>query len=138
VTTKVPLCWLKLYLSLMCSVVVWEAPCLFHALHWLSDMQFDNVNFALHLKITKVYVTEFGQVISAWESLFTTHFSNSKVEFNRRQTIEVAYILAEVVALSAGSKIYYHIPCCINHLLLSLKKKTHLLLMKCYNHALFL
>lgn len=113
-------------LSPMCSVVVWEAPWLFHALQLLSNMQFDNVDFALDLKITtdvfhhwRVYVTKSGQVISTWESLFTTHFSNSKVEFNTRQTIEIAHILAGVAALSAGFKIYYHIPRCINSLIIN-------------------
>ena len=55
-------------LSRMCSVVVGEALGLFHALQWLSDMQFDNVDFALDSKITtnafnhrRVDVTKFTQ-----------------------------------------------------------------------------
>nr|ABN08771.1 probable reverse transcriptase At2g02650 -, related [Medicago truncatula] len=81
----------------MCSVVVGEPLSLFHPLQWLSDMQFDNVDFVLDSKITtdafhnrQVDVTEFGQVISTCRSLFNSHFSNSKVEFNRRQSNEVA------------------------------------------------
>lgn len=53
-----------------CSISVGEALSLFHALQWLSDMQIDNVDFALDSKITtdalqhyRVDVTEFGQVI---------------------------------------------------------------------------
>ena len=39
-------------ISPMCSIAVEEALSLFHALQWLSDMQFDNVDFALDSKIT--------------------------------------------------------------------------------------
>jgi len=81
-------------------------------------MQFDNVNFALdHHR--RVDVTEIGEVISTWRSLFTTHLANSKVEFNRRQTNEVVRILVGVATLSVGLKIYYHIPRCINSLIIN-------------------
>jgi len=66
-------------ISPMCFVVVGEARGLFQALQWLSDMQFDNVDFALDSKIAtyafhhrQIHVTEFGQVISACQSLFNT------------------------------------------------------------------
>ena len=59
-------------LSPVYSVAVGEALGLFHALQWLSDMQFDDVDVVLDSKITidafhhrQVDVTEFGQVISA-------------------------------------------------------------------------
>ncbi|KEH21136.1 hypothetical protein MTR_8g098925 [Medicago truncatula] len=75
-------------ISPMCSVAVGEALDLFHALQWLSNMQSDNVDFILDSKITtnafnhrRIDVTKFSQVISACQSLFNTHFSNSKVEF---------------------------------------------------------
>jgi len=85
--TKVPFVLAKIVsISPMCFDVVGEALGLFHALQWLSDMQFDNVDFALDSKITadafnhrRIDVTEFGQVILACQSLFNTHFSNSKV-----------------------------------------------------------
>ena len=93
---KVPLCWLKLSLSLslslshVCYVVVGEALGLFHALQRLSDMQFNDVDAGFDSKITtnvfdhcQVDVTGFRQVISACRSLFNTHFSNYKAEFNR-------------------------------------------------------
>lgn len=48
---KARFCWQKLYLSLLSTVVVGEALGLFHALRWLSDMQFDNVGLALDSKI---------------------------------------------------------------------------------------
>ena len=113
-------------ISPMCSVAVGEALGLFHALQWLSDMQFDNLDFTLDSKITtdafnhrQIDVTEFGQVISACQSLFNTHFSNSKVEFNRSQANEVAHILAGAVTLSAIPNIYYHVSRCINSLIIN-------------------
>jgi len=45
--------------------------------------------------------------------MFTTHFTNSKVEFTRRQANEVAHILTGAVTLSASPIAYYHVPRCI-------------------------
>jgi len=63
-------------------------------------LQFDAFDVDLDSKITAyvfhhllVDVTEFGQVISACRSLFYTHFLNSKVEFNMRQTNELTHTL---------------------------------------------
>jgi len=113
-------------LSPVYSVAVGEALGLFHALQWLSDMQFDDVDVVLDSKITidafhhrQVDVTEFGQVILACQSLFNTHFSNSKVEFNRRQANEVAHTLAGVAVLTASPTIYYRVPRCINSLIIN-------------------
>jgi ribonuclease HI len=73
------------------SVHVGEALGLYHALEWLSDMQFDIVDFETDCKTTcdafhshKDDVSEFGHIISACQSLFTNHFTNSRVEFIRR------------------------------------------------------
>jgi hypothetical protein len=100
-------------LSHVYYVVVGEALGLFHALQWLSDMQF--VDIVLDSKITinafhhhQVDVTKFGQLISACRGLFNTHFSNSKVEFNRRQANEVADAhRCWVTALVVSSTIYF-------------------------------
>jgi len=80
-------------------------------------MQFDDVDVALDSNITtdafhhcQVDATKFRQVISACRSLFNVHFSNSKVEFNRRQANEVAHTIARVAALAASPTIYYHVP----------------------------
>jgi len=73
-------------LSPMSSVHVGEALGLLYA---MQDMHFDNVDFVLNSKITtdafhtrRIYVTEFGHVITACRHLFST-FTNSRVEFNR-------------------------------------------------------
>ncbi|RHN54362.1 putative 11-S seed storage protein, plant [Medicago truncatula] len=70
-------------------------------------MQFDEVDVVLDSKITidafhhrEVDVTEFGQVISACRSLFNTHFSNLKIEFNEQQATEVAHTLVGVATLT--------------------------------------
>jgi len=72
------------------SVDVGEALRLHSALQWLSDMQFDNVDFETDSKLT--YDTflsdrndtfEFGCIISSCLSLFNALFSNSRVKFVR-------------------------------------------------------
>jgi len=74
----------------MCHAAVGEALGLFHTSQWISDMQFDNVNFGLNPKITidafhqrQVDVTEFGKVILRCWSPFSTYVSNFNVKFNK-------------------------------------------------------
>jgi len=79
---------------------------LFHALQWLSDMQFDNVDFVLDSKIvTNVFhanhvdIMEFGQMISACKNhTTTTYFTNSRIEFNRRQANGEAHTIVGVAS----------------------------------------
>jgi len=66
---------------------------LYYGMEWLSDMSFNNVDFTSDSIFTIdafhqawVDVTEIGQIIFACRHLFTSQFTNSKVEFNRRQT----------------------------------------------------
>lgn len=88
-------------------------------------MQFDDVDVMLDSKITtgtfhhrRVNVTEFGRVISICLTLFNTHFSNSKVEFNRRQANEAAHTLVGDAALATSPTNYYHVAHCINSLII--------------------
>ena len=62
-------------------VVVGEALGLYHALQWMQDMHFDNIDFELDSKITRdafhsrtVDVTEFGNIIDACRYTFCTSF----------------------------------------------------------------
>lgn len=80
-------------MSLPCLVPVdvGEAFGLHLALQWLSDMQFDSVDFETDSKLSadaflsdRNDTSEFG-CISSCRSLFTAVFSNSRVEFIRRQ-----------------------------------------------------
>lgn len=76
-------------LPVMHNVIVGEAMGLYHALEWLSDMRFDNVDFALDSKSTmdafinpRPDISEFGLIISACRSLFNLKFTNSNIKFN--------------------------------------------------------
>nr|ABN06084.1 Polynucleotidyl transferase, Ribonuclease H fold [Medicago truncatula] len=105
-------------------VRVGEALGLYHALEWLSDMQFDNMDFAMDSKITydafnsqKDDISEFGHIISARQSLFSTHFTNSRVEFIRRQANAAAHAFAGEATSLTSPVIYFNIPRCINNII---------------------
>jgi len=57
-------------------------------IQWLQNMSMDGVDFIVDSKMTadtfnsvSTTVTKFGQVITACWSLFSSHFTNSNVEF---------------------------------------------------------
>lgn len=115
-----------LYVSPMYSVYAGEVLGLFYGLQWLSDMQFDKGDFVLDSNLTtytlhyhRFHVTEYRQVISADRSLFTTYFTNSLVEFNRRQTNEVSHTLEGVATLSARPITYCVVPHFIEYLIIN-------------------
>jgi len=102
------------------SVDVGETLGLHLALQWLSDMQFDSVDFEMDSKLTfdaflsnRNDTSEFDCIISSCRSLFTSFFSNSWVEFVRRQANEVAHALAREVMLLVSPPVYFDIPNCI-------------------------
>jgi len=106
------------------SFNVGEALGLYYVFEWLSDMQLDYVNFEMDSKTThdafhshKDDDFEFGQIISACQALFSTHFTNSWVEFTRRQTNEIAHALAGETTLLASPAIYFNLPRCINNII---------------------
>jgi ribonuclease HI len=108
------------------SVPLGEAMGLLYALQWLRDMAMDNVDFALDSKtVTDAFhkhlpdATEFGQVLSTARNLFTTSFTNSRVEFNRRQATEVAHALARVALFSVSPTIYNDVPDCNEQLIIN-------------------
>jgi ribonuclease HI len=113
-------------ISPKCPVAVGEALALHKALEWLSDMSFDSVDFCSDSKTitdafnqNRVDVTETGHILSDCRRLFTSHFTNSKVEFSRRQANEAAHILAGAATLLASPIIYYHIPRCIENVIIN-------------------
>jgi hypothetical protein len=64
-------------------------------------MQFDNVDFMLDSKTTtnivhknRVDAMEFGHVITTCKNTFASQFTNYRVEFNKRQTHDIAHALA--------------------------------------------
>jgi len=108
------------------SVPIGEAFGLYHAIQWLQDMRFDNINFELDSKITRdafhsrtVDVTEFGTIIGACQHLFSFSFTNSRVEFIRRQTNAAAHALAREATSLASLTIYYAIPHCIETIIIN-------------------
>jgi hypothetical protein len=108
------------------QVAVGEAMGLFEALQWLSDMSFDNIDFELDSKITcdafhsrREDVSEFGHIIASCKALFSAFFTNSRVEFIRRQTNAAAHVLAREATFLASPIIYYHIPSCIETIIIT-------------------
>jgi hypothetical protein len=90
------------------------------------DMALDHVDLALDSKIVMDAfhkqlpdVTEFGHVLSTARSLFSSSFTNSRVEFNRRQANEVAHVLARVAPFSASPTIYIDVPHCIEQIIIN-------------------
>lgn len=111
-------------LSTKYSVNVGEALGLLHALQWLADMQFDNVDFVADSKVIadafnshRLDVTEFGHVILACRHLFSSSFTNSRVAFNRRQANVSAHILVGEATLAASPIVYFEVPDCINYVI---------------------
>jgi len=62
-------------------------------------------------------ISEFGHIISACQSLFSTHFTNSRVEFSRRQVNAAAHALGGEATSLASPVIYFNIPRCINNII---------------------
>jgi len=107
-------------------VAVGEALRLYHALQWMQDMHFDNIDFELDSKITrdafrsnKVNITEFGHIIDACRDFFSTSFTNSWVEFIRRQANAAAHALAREATSLASPIIYYDIQQCIETIIIN-------------------
>jgi len=108
------------------SVDVREALGLHSTLQWLSDMQFDNMDYETDSKLTadaflstRNDLSEFGCIITSCRSFFRNFFSNSRVEFIRRQANEVAHALAREATSLASPTIYYDIPTCIETLIIN-------------------
>jgi len=108
------------------QVAVGEAIGLFEALQWLSDMSFDNVDFELDSKVTcdaflshRDDISEFGHVIASCKALFSAFFTNSRIEFTRRQANAAAHVLAREAIFLSSPITYYHISSCINNIIIN-------------------
>jgi len=89
-------------------------------------VQFDHVDFETDSKLTvDVFLSDrndssdFGCIINSCRSLFSSLFSNSRVEFVRRQANVVAHALAKDATLLASHAVYYDIPNCIESLIIN-------------------
>jgi len=108
------------------SVDIGEALGLYHPLQWVSDMQLDNIDFEVDSKTTKeaIYscredISELGNIIMASRVLLSFKFNNSQVEFARRQANVAAHTLAGEATLLASPVDYFHIPNCIETLIIN-------------------
>ncbi|CAJ2637916.1 unnamed protein product [Trifolium pratense] len=116
----------SMWLSPICNVDIGEALGLLHAIKWVSELQLDAVDFALDSKLVVDYfnkggcdITEFGDIIGECKRYFSLFFTNSLVEFNRRQANEVAHALARVATSLASSNIFTDVPTCISQLIMN-------------------
>ncbi|AES99674.1 hypothetical protein MTR_5g083510 [Medicago truncatula] len=62
---------------------------------------------------------EFRCIISSCRTLVSYFFTNSRVKFVRRQANEVAHILVGEATLLASPTIYFHMPECIESLIIN-------------------
>jgi hypothetical protein len=89
-------------------------------------MAFDNVDFELDSKVTcdtflslRDDISECWNVIASCKALFSAFFTNSRIEFTRRQANAAAHVLAGEAIFLASPIIYYHIPSCINNIIIN-------------------
>ncbi|WJX93691.1 hypothetical protein P8452_75185 [Trifolium repens] len=108
------------------EVHIGEALGLLSALNWVHELQLGPVDFELDSKrvvdsfhsLAHDY-SEFGVLIDHCKSIFSNYYSNSSVEFVRRQANEVAHNLAKAATLSASFQILVDVPNCIEHILIN-------------------
>jgi len=110
--------------SPLCDVDVGEVIGFHTVLRWMTDLHYDNIDFALDSKIVVDHFrssveddSEFGCIMHACRQLFENSFQNSHVEFNRRQANEVTHELARVAPYNANSHVYDNVPSCISSLI---------------------
>jgi len=110
----------------LCDIDVGEAVGLHTALDWLSNQQFDNVDFVLDCKRVVDCVnsslddsSEFGCIITACKQLLVDRFQNSHVEFSRRQENKVAHELAQAALSNPSPQVIDDVPTCIWHILVN-------------------
>jgi ribonuclease HI len=103
-----------------------EALGLLHAINWVHELELENVDFELDSKnvVTKFHsnkedMSELGDVIRDCQRLHNSFFTNSRVEFIRRQANEVAHALARVATSLASFHIFIEIPTCIQHIIIN-------------------
>jgi len=87
-------------------------------------MHLDNIDFESTLKPQKDALysgwegkTEVGNIIIASRSLLSFKFTNSQMEFVRRQANVVVHTLVGEITFLASPAIYFHIPNCIEYLI---------------------
>jgi hypothetical protein len=107
-------------------VAIGEALGLLHALQWMQDMQFNNIDLELDSKVTRdafhsrnTNFTEFGSIIKACIELFSSSFANSKVELTRQQENAATHALVREATSLVSPSTYYIIPSCIETIIIN-------------------
>ena len=95
------------WFSPLCDVTTGEAAGLPTTLQWVSDLQFDNVDFVLDWQkvVDSFHIgvdddSELDCIITACRQLFHDKFENSHVEFNRKQTNGVPHESTKIAILA--------------------------------------
>jgi len=103
---------------------VGEAVGLYTTLDWISNQQFDDVDFVVDCKKVVDCVnsslddsSEFGCIINGCKQLLEDRFQNSHVEFNRRQANRIAHELAQEALSNPSPHIIDDVPTYIWHIL---------------------
>ena len=101
-----------------------EAVGLYTTLDWISNQQFDDVDFVVDCKKVVDCVnsslddsSEFGCIINGCKQLLEDRFQNSHVEFNRRQANRIAHELAQEALSNPSPHIIDDVPTYIWHIL---------------------
>jgi len=103
-----------MWFSPACSIHIGEALGLYHAIRWIHELQFTNVDFEVDSKRVADYfningrgdVTEFGSIMESSIYFLNNHLTNSHVEFIRRQANEVAHNLAKAATSSTSFQVF--------------------------------
>jgi hypothetical protein len=90
------------------------------------DFELDSKNIVTSFHSKRNNVSELGDIIRDCARLHKTYFRNSNIEFIRRQTNEVAHVLARVVTSTTSFHLFIDISTCITFLM-----------MKCYKPFIF-
>jgi ribonuclease HI len=108
------------------DVDIGEALGLLTAMKWMRDLHLNNVVFELdskrvvdNFKNNRRDESVLGDIIKDCKNVFYSYFTNSHVEFIRRQANEVAHNLAKVAPCLASFHIFTDIPTCIQNLIIN-------------------
>jgi ribonuclease HI len=103
-----------------------EALGLLSAMKWMRDLHLNNVVFELDskrvvdsFKHNRRDESVFGDIIKDCKNVFHSYFTNSRVEFIRRQANEVAHCLAKAAPCLASFHVFTDIPTCIQNLIIN-------------------
>jgi len=114
------------WFSPILKVDVGESLGLLSAIRWLKDLHINNVVFesdskrvvdSFHSNRKDEY--DFGAIIRECRNSFSSFFTNSQVEFIRRQANEVTHSLARAAPLLPSFHLFTEMPHCIDSIIVN-------------------